>query len=468
MPAMRVFFSNLGCKLNQAELEQLARQFIGSGYSTASSLEDADIHVVNTCTVTHVAARRSRKLARQGKRKNSRLLTVLTGCYATADPGEAANLAGVDLIVPNDQKDQLVDRVQQKWPMQNSNDAVRSSIIDIPYVPLAFGNTRALVKIEDGCNMSCAFCIIPSTRGRQTSREADEIVTEIRDLVEKGTQEIVITGVQISAYGSAGSPGTKISHSSGTVGLYDLVNEILASTQVGRLRLTSIAPWDFDLRILDLFNQYPTRGVERQHHPRLCRHFHLSLQSGSASTLNRMRRPYSPGRFERLLSTIRERIPGVAITTDIIVGFPGETDEEFQDTLDFAERCRFARIHAFPYSSRPGTLAAGYPDQIPHDIKKSRMERMLVLADRTLRQFAANNLDPIAQVLWEQQRQGIWIGTTDNYIQVSRRTRSNLEGVLAFQRSEDLSASSLHPGHKVAPIIVSRPIVNPMIQAPAP
>jgi threonylcarbamoyladenosine tRNA methylthiotransferase MtaB len=308
---MRVFFSNLGCKLNQAELEQLAREFRACGHTIASSLTEADLHVVNSCTVTHMAARDSRKLARRGRRLNPAIRTVLTGCYVTAVPEEASGLAGVDLIVSNDEKDRLVEHVHRAFPEPGRPLGVAGSL-PIPFVPLEFGNSRALVKVEDGCNMRCSFCVIPFTRGRQRSRPMSEVVHEVGALGKGGFHEVVITGVQISSYRDGGS------------GLFALVETVLAKTAVARLRLTSIAPWQFDHRLLELFST-----------GRLCRHFHLSLQSGCARTLSRMHRPYSPQEYAELLSTIRERLPGVAITTDLIVGFPGESDRDFKDSLDF-------------------------------------------------------------------------------------------------------------------------------------
>ncbi|MGB5878442.1 MAG: MiaB/RimO family radical SAM methylthiotransferase, partial [Thermoanaerobaculia bacterium] len=319
---MRVFFSNLGCKLNQAELEHLAREFRATGHTIASSLTDADLHVVNSCTVTHVAARDSRKLARRGRRLNPAIRTVLTGCYVTAEPEEASGLTGVDLIVPNEQKDRLVEHVHRAFPEPGRPLGVTGSL-PIPFVPLEFGNSRALVKVEDGCNMRCSFCVIPFTRGRQRSRPLDEVVREVEALCQGGFHEVVVTGVQISSYRDGAS------------GLFELVEAVLAKTAVARLRLTSIAPWQFDHRLLDLFST-----------GRLCRHFHLSLQSGCARTLNRMRRPYAPQEYAELASAIREKLPGAAITTDLIVGFPGELDRDFEDSLDFCKATSFARVHA--------------------------------------------------------------------------------------------------------------------------
>lgn len=384
---MRVCLTNLGCKLNQAEIERLARDFTAAGHRVVGSPEEADLHVVNSCTVTHVAARASRKAAGRGRRSGAR--TVLTGCYATDTPGEAARLAGVDLVVPNPDKDRLLDRVHEAFP------DLAPPEVPVPYVPLPFGHTRALVKVEDGCNMRCAFCIIPSTRGAQRSRPPAEVVAEVRELVDAGYREVVVTGVQISAYRSGGSR------------LYELVRAILGGTDVPRLRLTSIAPWDLDERLLELWSD-----------PRLCRHLHLSLQSGATATLRRMRRPYTAESYLRLLERVRQAVPGVAVTTDVIAGFPGETEEEMAESLATVEAARFARIHVFPFSPRPGTEAADLPGQVPPEERKARVERLLALAGCAERAFRSGHVGTRATVLWERPRDGVGHGLTDNYLRV--------------------------------------------------
>jgi len=400
-------FTNLGCKLNQAELEDLARRFSGSGHQVVGSIEEAELHVVNTCTVTHGAARDSRKTARRGGRLNPALRTVLTGCYVESDPIEAAALAGVDLIVPNRDKENLLERVHSAFPeLRPTQD--RPVRLDVPYVPLEFGNSRALVKIEDGCNMQCSFCIIPSTRGPQRSREPRDVVRDVERLVAAGFPEIVITGVQISSYQSDG------------LGLFELTSRLLEETDVERLRLTSIAPWQFDSRLLDLL---PGR--------RLCRHFHLSLQSGCDQTLRRMRRPYSSEQFASLTRRIRQAAPDTAITTDVIVGFPGETVAEFEASLAFVESQGFARVHAFPYSERPGTAAAALAGKIAPPETRSRMQRMLAIAGRSEAEFAAGQIGRTVSVLWEARRDRVWRGTSDNYLRVSTTSDSDLERTLA-------------------------------------
>lgn len=378
---MNVCFSHLGCKLNQAEIERLAREFLAAGHRVVDSPDEADLHVINTCTVTHVAARASRKAA---SRSGRTLRTVVTGCWAP-------EASGVDLVVPNAEKDRLLDRVHAAFPeLAEPEDEV-----PVPWVRLPFGNTRALVKVEDGCNMRCAFCIIPSTRGRQRSRPLPEIVTEVRSLVESGYREIVVTGVQISAYRS------------GDDRLYELVRAILRETEVPRLRLTSIAPWDLDERLLDLWSDR-----------RLCRHLHLSLQSGSTETLRRMRRPYTAEGFLGLVERVRQAVPGVAITTDVIAGFPGETEAEAAESLATVEAAGFAKVHAFPYSPRPGTEAADLPGQVPPEERKERMARLLAVADRSERAFRLAHLGRRETVLWEKPRDGMGQGLTDNYLRV--------------------------------------------------
>lgn len=387
---MRVFFSTLGCKLNQAEMERLARRFVAAGHALVGSLEEADLHVVNSCTVTHLAARDSRKTARRARRLPD-VRTVLTGCYATGAPQEAAGLDGVDLLVANEDKDRLLELVQEAFPEPRPPQGR----IPVSYVPLSFGRSRAAVKIEDGCNMRCSFCIIPHTRGRQRSRPLQEIVDEVVLLGEAGVEEVVLTGVQISAY----------RHGDGR--LPELVETLLARTPIPRLRMTSIAPWQLDDRLLSLWPE-----------ERLCRHFHLSLQSGCDATLRRMRRPYTARRFGELVERVRGRIPGVAITTDVITGFPGESEAEFDESLAFVESQGFARAHVFTYSPREGTVAATAVDQVALTERRRRTARLREVAARSERDFRSERLGERATVVWEDQRGGWWRGTTDNYVRV--------------------------------------------------
>jgi len=430
---VRVFFTNLGCKLNQAENERLTRDFLAAGHLVAASLDDADLHVVNSCTVTAAAARSSRQAARAAIRRapGRPVLTVLTGCYATASPAEAAGLAGVDLVVPNRDKERLLEAVARAFPGAAQTDAPaplaglessapagteaglpggRSSHAHLLHLP--HGNTRALVKIEDGCDMRCAFCIIPATRGRQRSRPPAEVIAEVRRLADDGYREIVLTGVQISAYrAGAALPGREPA-SVRPLGLAHLVREVLAALPAAaggatRLRLTSIAPWELDDELLALWSDR-----------RLCRHLHLSLQSGADATLRRMRRPYRAGGYARLVERARAAVPGVAVTTDVIVGFPGETAAEFEESLATVAALGFAKVHVFPFSPRPGTAAAALPDAVPPAEQRQRMARMIAVAERSEQDFRKAHLGRRALVLWERPKDGRGQGLTDNYIRV--------------------------------------------------
>jgi threonylcarbamoyladenosine tRNA methylthiotransferase MtaB len=449
---MRVFFTNLGCKLNQAENERLARDFQAAGHQVAASLDDADLHVVNSCTVTATAARSSRQAARAAVRRAAvrrapgrPLRTVLTGCYATASPAEAAALAGVDLVVPNGDKERLLERVTRAFPgaARTLPAAGLPSAATGARLPLpSHGNTRALVKIEDGCDMGCAFCIIPATRDRQRSRPPAEVIAEVRRLAGAGYREIVLTGVQISAYRlSAAAALPEPRHAPGRpLGLTHLVREVLAALPAAavpsaarapfsdhpphdlaavRLRLTSIAPWELDDEMLALWSDR-----------RLCRHLHLSLQSGADATLRRMRRPYTASRYARVVERARAAVPGVAVTTDVIVGFPGETAAEFEESLATVAALGFAKVHVFPLSPRPGTAAAALPDAVPPAEQRQRMARMMEEAERSERDFRRAHLGRRALVLWERPKAGRGQGLTDNYIRVFSPAAATLRNQL--------------------------------------
>lgn len=385
---MRVFFSNLGCKLNQAEIEFQARKFVSAGHQLVASLDQADLHVVNSCTVTHLAARDSRKVVRRSQRQGTRV--VLTGCYAS-DPAAKADELGVDLVVPNQAKDELLERVHAQFP-----EEVPAAVdLPVPFVPIDVGHQRALIKVEDGCNMHCAFCIIPTTRGRQRSRPVAEVVAEAQSLAAAGFPEIIITGVQISEYRD------------GEARLADLLRALLDDTTAHRFRVTSIAPWRFDDRLIGLLAE-----------PRICRHVHLSLQSGANATLRRMARPYAAEGYAALVDRLRRAVPGIAITTDVIVGFPGETPAEFAESCAFVEEIGFAKLHAFSFSPRQGTRAATMPGAVdPREIRE-RMQVLLEIGQRSEAQFWASQLGQTAEVVWDENRGRRSSGLTDNYIRV--------------------------------------------------
>ncbi len=449
---MKVYLSTLGCKLNESELESWARRFADDGDEVVGDPRDADICVLNTCTVTHTAAHKSRQMARQLARANPHARLVLTGCFTDIAPAEAQALPNVALIVPNADKERLVALAKDEGGTLCVKDEVLSDSRRIHPSSLILhpsSRTRAFVKIQDGCNMSCAYCIIPLARGKERSRSREEIVAEVRALVSAGYKEIILTGVQISAYRGANLK----------FALHDLVAAILAETNVPRLRLTSIAPWDLlsgveaDESLLDLWRD-----------PRLCRHLHLSLQNGSDTVLRRMRRPYTTAQFARAAALVREKIPAVGITTDVIVGFPGESDVEFEQSLRFVELMQFSRVHVFPYSARAGTLAASLPLQVANAVKGSRAKQMQTIADASARTFAARFVGQTMLVLWESSEKAeggrmkdeeihpssfiphpstIWSGYTDNYIRVLAESALDLRNRIAPACVRDIAADGV-------------------------
>jgi threonylcarbamoyladenosine tRNA methylthiotransferase MtaB len=309
---------------------------------------------------------------------------------------ELARLGGVDLFLDNSQKMNLLAMLEQSGRLSRPRAADGGSAN-------AGFRTRALVKVQNGCNSFCAYCIVPLVRGREKSLPLDRVVAEVRDRVAEGDKEAVLTGTKIGSYNYEGA------------GLKELLQRILKETDIARLRLSSLQPNEINPELIGLWED-----------DRLCRHFHLSLQSGSDAVLNRMKRRYTASDYQQAVASIREAVPEAAITTDVIVGFPGETDEEFQESYNLAERMEFARIHVFTYSPRPGTQAATMPDQVGDKAKRERSRQMLALARTCLRNFRRKFLGRTLTVLWEKETCGVWSGLTDNYIRVFTKSDKDL------------------------------------------
>jgi len=411
---MRVYLQSLGCKLNQSEMETLACRFVQAGHTVVDTVEEADLCVLNTCAVTHTAVSKSRHAIRRLRRANSAACLAVTGCYAQMWPQEIKGLGGVDLVVGNEDKEHLVDHMERGQGSRGQWTPFPDFRLSIPGA-----HTRAFVKIQDGCDNHCTYCLVRIARGRQRSRPQSEVLAEIEARVAAGYQEVVLTGVHIGAYGR--DSGRQDDESLGT-----LVGAILMRTKVRRLRLSSIEPWDFNPAWLRLWED-----------SRLCRHLHLPLQSGCDTTLQRMGRSYTAGQFATLIEKAREAIPDVAITTDVIVGFPGESEAEFQESLRFVEAMGFARVHVFPYSARPGTPAAMMPGQIPPPLKKARSQAMAEVGRRSAETFRRAFLGRTLEVLWEGQPKGSevgretpWNGLTDNYLRVKTRGETDLSNTI--------------------------------------
>ncbi len=390
---MRAYLTALGCKLNQSEMESWARGLAAAGCEIVQDPADADLSIINTCTVTHVAARKSRQIVRRLARANPRAYIVIAGCYAQVHPKEAARLSGACLVLGTQDKERLVENVLDQLGLSSVSSAqqVVRSTRAIPFM-----HTRAFVKIQDGCNNACTYCIVRIARGRQRSRPIRAVLDEISAREDQGYQEVVLTGVHIGSYGRERGET-----------LAGLVREILECTRFPRLRLTSIEPWDLSPELLELWES-----------PRLCRHLHLPLQSGCDATLRRMNRRYTSAQFQEAVCGARAVIPGLAVTTDVMVGFPGESETEFETSAECIAGIEFARIHIFPFSARPGTIAASLPEQIPPPVKSQRAERMAHIARRSSEAFRQRFLGQTLDVLWEERKDNNWRGLTDNYIRV--------------------------------------------------
>jgi threonylcarbamoyladenosine tRNA methylthiotransferase MtaB len=397
---VKVSIQTLGCKLNQAESEQIAREMAKAGYVLVSPSERADICILNSCTVTNIADRKVRQALRNMKEQNPDAFIVATGCYAERAPEELMRIEGVKYTFGNKEKGKLVESLSSLEPALVPDNAEHG--------PQANRRTRAFIRVQDGCTSFCAYCIVPYVRGKEKSRPADEIVAEVKDLVSEGYKEVVLTGTEIGAYFYEG------------VNLKRLVERILAETNIQRLRLSSLQPPEITSDFVSLWR--PSLRKDR-----LCRHFHISLQSGSGAVLGRMRRRYTVEDYRNAVSMIRARVPEAAITTDIIVGFPGETGKEFEESYNFGREMRFARIHVFSYSPRPLTEAAKMPNQIDGKVKKERSRKMLALSKESSQSFLERFISKTMTVLWEQpESDGTWSGLTDNYIKVYLKSREDL------------------------------------------
>ncbi len=397
-----VALETLGCKLNQAESESLARQLAAAGYRIVQPSDGADVYILNTCTVTHVADRKSRHLLRLARRRNPNALIIAIGCYVERAPEELVGVEEVDIVLGNEEKAFLV-QVLNQGGLMNTAPACN---------PAPMLRTRSMVKIQEGCNQFCSYCIVPLVRGRERSVSPEQIVDEIKARVAMGYREVVLTGTQIGAY----SPSLELG-----------LRRVLAESDVARLRISSLQPQDLSPQLIALW-------ADR----RLCRHLHLPLQSGSDRVLERMKRRYSVNDYERAVAMVREAISDIAITTDIMVGFPGESEEEFEQSYRFCQQMGFANIHVFPYSERPGTTAAQMLGKVPEEVKKERSARMLGLARESALRFRQQFLGRTMAVLWEQKtEEEVWSGLTDNYIRVFTKSSQRLENRLVEARITD-------------------------------
>ncbi|MCL2140295.1 MAG: tRNA (N(6)-L-threonylcarbamoyladenosine(37)-C(2))-methylthiotransferase MtaB [Dehalococcoidia bacterium] len=403
---IRVAIDTLGCKLNYAESETLAHGLAQAGFCLVGPDEYPDIYVLNTCSVTHIADKKSRHLLRMAKRQNPKVFTVAVGCYSEIMSREAAIDLKVDLIVGNADKTRLPILLKEQC---NLTENCRHSLLH--------SRTRAFVKVQEGCNRHCAYCVVPLVRGHEKSVPMEDVIATVRERVSEGYREVVLTGTEIGCYESSG------------LKLKDLLKSIMDASAIERIRVSSLQPHEINRELLDLW-----------HDPRMCRHFHISLQSGADSVLKRMKRGYNVLRYKNALELINEKLSDAAVTSDVIVGFPAETEDEFRETIELCRSARFAKIHVFPFSLRRGTEAACMPDQISSATKKERMRQMLLLAKESRTNFEERLIGRKLAVLWEQARDGMLGGYSSQYIRVYARSDSlpnTLQEVIAVGLYKD-------------------------------
>ena len=429
--AKRVAVFTLGCKTNQYESEAIASTFRHNGYESVPFEELADVYIINTCTVTHLGDRKSRQIIRRAIKKNPEAVIAVTGCYAQTSPAEVLQIPGVDLIVGTRDREKIVDLVEQASMSPVPVNAVKDILTHRSFEELPIldyeNRTRAFVKMQEGCNNFCSYCVIPYARGPLRSREPEKVLSEVKKLVDEGFGEIVLTGIHIGAYGAGLDE---------KIDLAALVVKVALIPGLKRLRLGSVEPLDITPRLTKAIAEIRT----------VCRHLHIPLQSGDDHVLQMMKRKYNSFEFSRMVDAIRGQIPELAVTTDVIVGFPGETDEEFENTFDLVKDIGFGKTHVFKYSPRKGTPAAGYSDQVPAEVKDIRSKRLIALDRENQRKFASRFIGESVEVLAEQlvdKDRDVWEGLTDNYLKVLFKSDENLQGEFVEVRTVKLKGTSL-------------------------
>lgn len=398
---MRIAFYTLGCKVNQYETSALMQQFAAADYTLVDPDEDAEVYVLNSCTVTAEGDRKSRQMLRRFRRKSPEALLCLTGCFPQAFPERAAQIAEADIIMGSKNRSGLLAAVEQRLAGKGQRVAIAPHQREELFEPLRAEispRTRALVKIQDGCDRYCAYCIIPTARGPVRSKPLEDLQDELQALAAAGHREVVLTGINLSSYGRG--MGLR---------LLDALQVACAIPGIARVRLGSLEPERLTVRDISSMAALPA----------LCPQFHLSLQSGCDATLHRMRRRYTTAEYRRVAADLRQAFPGCALTTDSMVGFPGETQAEFAASCEFVQEMAFAKAHVFAYSRRPGTAAADFPDQVPKAVKQERARQMAAVCAAGRTAFLEAQVGRQARVLLETRTEaGVWEGYTENYTPV--------------------------------------------------
>jgi threonylcarbamoyladenosine tRNA methylthiotransferase MtaB len=390
---MKVRIETHGCKLNTADSQRLANEFARSGYQLVNADETPDVFVLNSCTVTHVADKKARQALRKARKNFPKAIVVAAGCYAESGTAELDDLSATDLVIPNTRKSEIVSIVSSRTGLE-WQDSADAELANNQFL----GRTRGAVKIQEGCDQICSYCIVPKVRGRERSIPKYEIISQIQEMSSVGCQEVILTGTQLGSYG----------FDLEATGLVDMIRSVLEETDIRRLRISSLQPAEFSEELLDLWN-----GVGKD---RLCPHFHIPLQSGSDRILERMRRRYTRDGYLTAVAAAKAAVDGCSVTTDVISGFPGETEEDHKQTLAVLEAAELADSHIFPYSIRPGTSAAHFEDQIDVRVRARRAEELRTVADAMAKTHRSTFVGAVRSVLWEGARGTS--GLSDNYLRV--------------------------------------------------
>ena len=403
---MKVAFATLGCRVNQYESEAMAEKFIREGYEVVDFDQFSDVYVINTCTVTNMGDKKSRQIISRARRKNPEAIIAAVGCYSQMSPKEVSEIPGVDVVLGTRNKGDVVYYVHKAKDEGKSQVHVQGVLQNKVFEDLKIEDyqdkTRAFLKIQDGCNRFCTYCTIPYARGSVCSKDPNKVISEVKELAKNGFKEVILSGIHTASYGL---------DLEGNVNLISIIEEIEGIEGIERIRIGSIEPAFFTPEVIEKI-----KGFKK-----LCPHFHLSLQSGCDSTLKRMNRRYTAKEYEDSVNLLRETMPDVSISTDVIVGFPGETEEEFNETYEFLKRIKLTKTHIFKYSPRKGTKAADMPNQIDGNIKDERSKKLIELNDINEKAFIEKFIGKEMDVLMEQEvkgKEGIYEGYTRNYIKV--------------------------------------------------
>lgn len=437
-----IAFHTLGCKVNHYETEAMWQIFKDDGYSRIDFDQNADVFVINTCTVTNTGDKKSRQVIRRAIRKNPDAVVCVTGCYAQTAPKDIMDIPGVDIIIGTEDRDKLLGYVDQyhkeRQPINGVKNIMKKRTYEEMDVPYFTDRTRATLKIQEGCNNFCTFCIIPWARGLMRSRDPEKVVEQAAQLVDQGYKEIVLTGIHTGGYGEDLKD----------YNLAQLLRDLEEVDGLNRLRISSIEASQLTDEVIDVINDSN----------KIVRHLHIPIQSGSDAVLKRMRRKYTMEFFESRIIKLKEIMPNVAITSDVIVGFPGETEEEFMETYDFINKHHFSELHVFPYSIRTGTPAARMTDQVDETVKSDRVHHLIELSNSLAQEYAELFKDDVLEIIPEEEKNGKLIGHSDNYLKVEVEGDSSLTGEL-------VKVKITEPGYPVSKGEVVKVLEKPMVKA---